>query len=288
MARVLCIASGLGGALLAACSLFPDLGGLTSNGVDAGDAAVVDSGTPDANVVVDSGADVVDAAVVDSGSDATTCTCTDLVSAYRFSDSNNLGQDFFGNNDMTDVVGTPQQSMMTPNGLPGHSLRLDGSSSVCITSGFTFDSTSDHTLCWWARPDALADQTNQFAQQCNYDTWTANSGADYLWHINNCNGGTSADLQVPNVYAVGTWVQICQTYAKATMHRTVTINGDTNDKVAVNDTVPLLELSTSQWCIGSYGSGGYWTGRIYLPLWFDRVLTDAEIQNVYASACCLP
>ena len=159
---------------------------------------------------------------------------------------------------------------------------------VCITSNFTFDSTSDHTLCWWARPDVLADQTNQFAQQCNYDTWTTNSGADYLWHINNCNGGTASDLQVHDAFAVGTWVEICQTYSRASLLRTVVLNGQTSAKYQVTDPSPIVEVSSAQWCIGSYGSGGYWTGLIYLPLWFDRVLSDTEIQNVYTNTCCLP
>jgi hypothetical protein len=276
MLRLPC-AAGVGAALTVGCSLFPSLDGLSS---DAGDASMgVDSGTDAADSGTDAG---------DSGSDAASCACTNLVSAYRFSNPNSLGQDFFGSNHMTTVVGTPTQSTTTPSVFSGYSLQLDGSSTVCIQSGFTFDSTSDHTLCWWTQPAALANQTNQFAQQCNYDTWTTNSGADYLWHINNCNGGTASDLQIANVYSVGTWVQICQTYTKASMLRTVVLDGQTSKKSLVTDPAPILELSSSQWCIGSYGSGGYWTGRIYLPLWFNRVLSDAEIQNVYAHGCCLP
>ena len=279
MLRFLRVASGIGAALAAGCSLLPDLGGLSSSGVDAGDASVgIDSGTDAA----DSGTDASD-----SGSDAS-CVCTNLVSAYRFSDPNSLGLDFFGNNDMTAVTGTPAQSTTTPNGFSGYSIQLDGSSTVCIPSGFTFDSTDDHTLCWWTQPAVLANQTNQFAQQCNYDTWTTNSGADYLWHINNCNGGTASDLQVPNVYSVGTWVQICQTYTKASMLRAVVLNGQTSTKFLITDPTPIVELSSSPWCIGSFGSGGYWTGLIYLPMWFDRVLSDVELQDVYAYGCCLP
>jgi hypothetical protein len=211
-----------------------------------------------------------------------------LVSAYRFSDAASLGKDYFGNNDFISVEGSPAQSAETPNGLSGHSLSLDGTSSVCIHSGFTFDSASDHTLCWWARPSALGNQTNQFAQTCSYDTWTQNAGVDYLWRINNCNTGTPVDLVVPSVYSVGTWVQICQTYTKATMTRTVVIDGQTTQKTTQVDAAPIVEPTDQPWCIGSYGGGGYWSGLLFQPMWFDRVLSDAEIQNVYATACCLP
>jgi hypothetical protein len=283
------------------------LHGLTSSGGDGGadgDASVASDGstavTADATTSVDSGGGT-DAGkptdsgttadsgnvVVDSGADAS-CTCSGLVSAYRFADPNNLGHDVAGNNNMTDVKGGPLQSTVTPTGLTGHSVELDGGNTLCIDTGFTFDSTSDHTLCWWSQPAALANGTNQFAQYCGYDTWTATSGADYLWRINNCNTGTPADLQVPGVYQVGQWTQICQTYSRATMTRTVIVNGQTTQKVSIADTVPIAEVPTSQWCIGSYGGGGYWTGLIYSPMWFDRVLTDEEIKRVNATACCLP
>jgi hypothetical protein len=198
-----------------------------------------------------------------------------------------LGEDKFAKNTMGSVVGQPKQSTATPPGFSGYSLQLDGASTVCIDSSYTFDSTKDHTLCWWSEPTALADNTNQFAQTCSYDTWTASSGVDYLWRINNCNSGTPANLQVPNVYTVGKWVQICQTYQSASMTRTVVIDGSTSTKHVIVDTVPIVE-NTSSWCIGSYGSGGWWTGLIYRPMWFDRVLTDLEIQAVAAKGCCLP
>lgn len=267
MLRVLCVV------LVSGCSLFPDLGGLTSGSVDAG---------------LDAGSEAGSEAGTDAGSDAASCSCTNLVSAYRFSDANNLGHDYFGNNNMTSVSGSPAQSSITPSGMSGHSIQLDGSSTVCIQSGFTFDSTADHTLCFWSRPAALSDSTNQFAQACGYDTWTTNSGVDYLWRINNCDNGTPSDLQVPNVYSVGNWTQICQTYTRASLQRTVMVDGQTSNKHSINDPAPIVEVSSSQWCIGAYGSGGFWTGLIYLPLWFDRVLSDSEIQNVYATGCCLP
>lgn len=269
-------------ALATGCSLFPDLGDLSSNG---------DGGEPDATTKSDSGSD---AAVTDSASDAgfdaadASCSCTNLVSAYRFSDPTKLGHDFMGHNEMATVGGAPKQSTVTPNGFSGHSIQLDGASSVCIDTPFTFDSTADHTLCFWSQPTALSNSTNQFAQACGYDTWTTNSGADYLWRINNCNGGTAADLQVPNTYAVGQWVQICQTYTRAALKRTVVVNGNTSAKVSVTDTAPIVMSPGSHWCIGAYGTGGFWTGLIYRPMWFDRVLSDQEIQQVNARGCCLP
>jgi Concanavalin A-like lectin/glucanases superfamily len=281
--RALVLASGIGVALLASCSLFTDLDGLQDGG-DGGDAG----SNLDASIGSDVAAGTDSGGEVDSGTDAASCGCTNLVSAYRFSNANNLGLDFFGANSMTAIHGTPTQSTTTPNGLPGHSIELDGTSTVCIDSGFTFDSTADHTVCWWSQPAALANGTNQFAQQCGYDTWTTNSGADYLWHINNCNDGGAADLQVPNAYQIGTWVQICQTYSAKSLTRTVMLNGDLTRKYTVTDTVPILEDPAANWCIGSYGSGGYWTGLMYLPMWFDRVLSDAEMQQVNANACCLP
>lgn len=209
------------------------------------------------------------------------------MSAYLFEDAGNLGSDHLGNNNFTTVAGNPAQSSVTPNGLSGHSISLDGSSSVCITSGFTFDPASDHTLCWWARPAALGDSTNQFAQTCSYDTWTQNGGADYLWRTNNCNAGMPANLVVPSVYAVGQWTQICQTYTSAALKREVVIDGNTAQKTTLVDATPIVD-GGGDWCIGSFNGGGYWTGLIYRPLWFDRVLSDAEIQDVAANACCLP
>ena len=70
------------------------------------------------------------------------------------------------------------------------------------------------------------------------------------------------------------------------MTRVVVING--NQKGMHTDGGPIVDPPANKWCIGSYGGGGFWTGLIYLPMWFDRVLSDAEIQNVYDTACCLP
>ncbi len=266
--------------LCAGCSLFPDLSGLSS------DAGAVDATTPDSTT--EAGADSSVDAPPEATSDAAdaSCSCTSLVSAYLFANANDLGRDFLGNNDFVTVHGAPKQSTATPNGLPGYSIQLDGSSTVCIDTGFTFDSTSDHTLCWWSMPTAIANSTNEFAQACSYDTWTTNGGVDYLWRINNCNSGTPSNLVVPGVFSIGKWVGICQTYVKNTLTRSVVINGQTGAKTTQVDTVPIVE-NTSNWCIGSYGSGGFWTGLIYRPMWFNRVLSDAEIQMVNATACCL-
>ena len=269
---------------LCGCGLFPDLDVLTGNEagspVDASIDATKDV-TPDV-VVVETGSDATP-----DVSDAAVCTCSNLVSAYTFSNTSKLGHDYFGNNEFTTVKGAPGQSTKVPPGFSGYSLQLDGTSTVCIDSGYTFDSTNDHTLCWWSQPTALSDSTNQFAQTCSYDTWTTSAGVDYLWRINNCNSGTAANLQVANVYAVNQWVQICQTYKKSSMTRTVIIGGNTSQKHVIVDTVPIVE-NTSSWCIGSYGTGGWWTGLIFRPMWFDRVLSDSEIQAVAAQGCCLP
>ena len=78
--------------------------------------------------------------------DASGVCCTGLVSEYRF-DGATLGSDSEGHNDFTQVFGTPVASPETPPGHSGNSINLNGSSALCIASGFTFDSTADHTLC---------------------------------------------------------------------------------------------------------------------------------------------
>ncbi|MFO0615719.1 MAG: LamG-like jellyroll fold domain-containing protein [Polyangiaceae bacterium] len=261
------------------------MGPTSANASKAANASSSNGSTSDATSATDATSSAALSAASSGAGGA--CACTNLVSAYLFDNAMNLGRDLLVHNDFTDVTGSPAQSSLTPPGMPGHSLSLDGGSSLCLLSGFTFDSTKDHTLCWWARPAALGDSTNQFAQTCGYDTWTENSGKSYQWRINNCNGGTPNNLVVPNVYAVDTWVQICQTYTAASLTREVVINGQTNQKTTLVDPDPILEPSDRSWCIGSYGGGGYWTGLLYRPLWFDRVLSDAEIQAVSANGCCL-
>ncbi|MEK7704057.1 MAG: LamG-like jellyroll fold domain-containing protein [Myxococcota bacterium] len=202
-----------------------------------------------------------------------------LVSAYPFSDSTRPGWDVLESNSMDGQLdGNPAQSTDVPNGAEGYSVLLDGASGVCILSGSTFDAASDHTLCWWAKPLVLQNGMEQFAQPCGYDTWTAGDTTAYQWRINNCNTGVAANLDVPGVYAVGTWVQICQTYEASTRTRRVVIDGDTVNDHTIVDTVPIAITPGGEWCIGSFGiGGGFWNGLIFMPMWLDRVLTDAEL-----------
>ena len=87
-------------------------------------------------------------------------------------------------------------------------------------------------------------------------------------------------------------MHICQTYSRATLTRTVVINGDTGTKTTRTDSFPITEPPTSAWCIGAYAFGGgalnYFDGLVYRPTWFSRALSDAELQTVYAGTCCGP
>lgn len=214
--------------------------------------------------------------------------CPNLVSGYAFDDPANLGVDSIGTNHMADVIdGTPLQSTDVPPGSAGHSVLLDGVSGMCISSGYTFQSASDHTLCWWAKPTALHDTGDQFAQFCQYDTWTAGGGTDYRWTINNCSGGTRVELVVPNVYSLDAWVNICETYESATQTRTVMIVTDQVATYPAVDPVPI-DVADLRWCIGSYGGGGFWTGLIHRPMWFNRILTETEIRAIHAAPLCFP
>jgi hypothetical protein len=198
--------------------------------------------------------------------------CPGLVSMYTFDEVTNLGHDSIGPNDMTDVVGTPAQASEVPPGQTGHSIQLDGSSSVCTVTTATFAPSSDHTLCWWTKPSpGIGDQ---FVQNCTYDTWTG--GATTLrWTINNCAG--REDFDIPDVYVQDTWVHICQTYQAATRTRTVIVNGQQSyARVDAN----AIGVSDKPWCIGSYGNGSFWIGLMYRPMWFDRVLSMGEIQTL--------
>lgn len=46
-------------------------------------------------------------------------------------------------------------------------------------------------------------------------------------------------------------------------------------------------MPNERWCIGSYVGAGFWTGLIYKPMWFNRILSDAEIQEIYTNRCCV-
>ena len=213
-------------------------------------------------------------------------SCASLISTYLFEETTDLGLDAIGPNHMRQMVtGTPTQSTDVPSGLGGHSVSLDGSSSFCITSAFTFDSGADSTLCWWSKPTIVpADNASQFSQFCSYDSWAA-VGTSYRWTVNNCiTTGTQSHFYVPNIHVVGQWTQICQTYERATLTRRVRIAGQTSTQV---DSFPVDD-PTSRWCIGSFGTNGYWTGLIYRPMWFERVLSDTEIDELYPRSCCVP
>lgn len=215
------------------------------------------------------------------------------VATYGFADMAMLGRDVVGGNHLTTVVGTPMQSTDVPPGHLGHSLSLDGASGLCLDAGATFDTTADHTVCWWSKQTTLPTINNtadQFTYTCGYDTWTTNAGTTYRWTINNCNSGVSQVLDVPNVFSAGTWVHICQTYERAALRRTVYIDGDITNPHAVTDTDPILMPGGFYWCLGAYyfsGSGGsaYWTGQIYAPVWFDRVLAPSDIARIHSEAC---
>ena len=215
------------------------------------------------------------------------------VTAYNFADTAMLGHDSVGSNHLTTVAGTPVLSTDLPPGHAGFSLALDGASGLCLDTGWTFDSTADHTVCWWSKQTTLPTIDNtadQFTHTCSYDTWTANAGTTYRWRINNCNTGNALNLDVPNVYTANTWVNICQTYERALLRRTVYINGDTANPHVVIDTDPILMPPDQYWCVGAYyfngpGGGAFWTGQIYAPIWFDRVLSPTDIATIHTQAC---
>ena len=260
----------------------PDVGNETGPGTDAAGVSDVGAGTDEGGA--DDGA-VTDADVIDARPDAPVCSCPGLVSAYRFAVPNALGLDSVGTNHMVTVRGAPKQSPITPPGFSGYSLELDGvDDSVCIQSASAFASSAAHTVCWWSQPAAPTNSnTNQFSQRCSYDTWREPSGSHHDWRINNCSAGEPESLRVENIYAVGTWVQICQTYSPLSNTRAVFVNGS---RRAVSSNSPKIEPTDEPWCIGSSNVDGWWSGRIYLPMWFDRVLSDLEIQQVHAIGCC--
>lgn len=291
------LVSALGAATLSAgCVLLSGVGDLSVEEDEAGLGA--DGARPgvDATAPVDAAkadgaggdASTSDAAKPDAGKDATTpCSCDGLVTAFDFSAPDKLGLDAVGSNHLTRVVGSPKRSSSTPDGLTGYSIELDGASSVCSQSKLGLDPTQDHTLCWWSQPSALSDKANQLAETCTYDSWTGSGGADYVWTINNCNDATPSSLTIAGVYAVGSWVQICQTYESAERRRTVVVDGKVGEKVTKVDPDPIA-TSNATWCLGSYEGGGYWRGRIYRPMWFDRILDDGEIADIGSKLCCVP
>jgi DNA-directed RNA polymerase specialized sigma24 family protein len=203
-----------------------------------------------------------------------------LVSAYLFDNVSNLGQDYKGANPFPTPGGDPAQNTSVPSGKTGYSLWLDGNDEICLDGTLaTFRANQSHTLCWWARPGDLAANGNQFAQNCYYDTWAVSSG-EYAWTVNNCD--SAENIIVPSVFSVGTWVQICNIYY-GNSTRSVVINGSTAEKTTIVDANPI-NGTTDNWCLGSYGGGGYFNGSLYSPVWFNRTLSDAEILSLYNGA----
>jgi hypothetical protein len=205
-----------------------------------------------------------------------------LVSVYEFSDALNLGTDTKGNNNMDYVYGTPAQSSSFPVGFGGNSINLNGVSALSSEIVNTLDATANHTLCWWANPSSLGNSRNQFARASNYDTWPINTGLGYRWATS---GGGWNYLDISNVYSANTWVHICNVYDRSILTKSVFINGGfRGSNILINNIV----TSSSPWAIGAYcfsaiNCGGRWQGLIYQPMWFNRVLSDGEINSVYSN-----
>ncbi len=201
-----------------------------------------------------------------------------LVSIYLFENSGALGQDYKGVNNFTEVASDPAQNTTVPPGFSGYSIELDGNDEVCNVA--SFNAAQNHTSCWWSYPSELNDGANQFAQTCFYDTWTIGTAGIYQWRINNC-GSVSQDLNIEGALHLGEWTQFCQTYDSSSINRTVYINGVFNDSIG---TVAIEYDGSQQWCIGGFQAGGFWTGNIYKPMWFDRILTSDEILSIYSES----
>jgi hypothetical protein len=204
-----------------------------------------------------------------------------LVSIYLFDNVNDLGADYNGVNSMsTSYIGSPagndpEQSTDVPSGFSGYSIDLDGDDSVCISSGFTFDPSQSHTLCFWSKLDSTASR-DQFAQFTNYDSWVI-SPEKYRWATRNLNATAWNDLDVSSVFSIGNWVHICNNYDSSTLIKTIYVNGNPSGTQIVDG----IRLTTGRWCIGSYGTGSFIDGKIFQPVWFDESLSSNEINQIY-------
>ncbi|NLD46665.1 MAG: hypothetical protein GX660_05630, partial [Clostridiaceae bacterium] len=199
-----------------------------------------------------------------------------LISVYKFENSGNLGLDTKYNNNMS-TVGDPAQSSIVPSGKTGYSIELDGNDQTCIRSGFTFDPSADHTMCFWVMKTNFAGEGNVFAQHCVYDTW--DEGYDYLFTANNCYNGESASIA--NVFSLNQWVHICQKYNSTTRNMTFYINGNENSSHVLSN--PIQYHSDQAWCIGGCDGGCWMTGNVFEPMWFDEILSSNEISSIYSN-----
>jgi hypothetical protein len=203
-----------------------------------------------------------------------------LVSVYEFADAGNLGFDTRGVNTMdytNDQTGTPLQSSIVPSGFSGYSVAMDGEDALCVLSG-TFDQTSDHTLCWWARPTSIG-TNNHFSLASNYDT--DNEGTTYTWSTRHSSGDFFY-VDVPNAHVIDTWTHICNTYDASENNKSVFVEG-----IIANSAIQEIASKTGYWGIGAYCTetitGRRYVGNIFQPMWFDRVLTAQEINNLHTN-----
>ena len=104
------------------------------------------------------------------------------------------------------------------------------------------------------------------------------NGNDYRWRTRDVLG-TWYYLYAYDVYSIGSWTHICNTYEGSIFNKSVYVDGSFVD----SQIIPDVRSSTARWCIGSYGGGGYLDGLIYQPLWFDRILSDSEINQIYSN-----
>ena len=199
-----------------------------------------------------------------------------LVSVYLFENSGNLGLDATGNNNMTDV-GDPAQNTTTPDGFTGYSIELDGDDQVCNYSGFTFNASENHTMCFWVMKTAFSNDGNVFAQNCIYDTWDSTS--EYLFTANNCFNQESIGIE--GVYFLNEWAHICQVYDSTINNMTFYIDGSENTSHVFAGN-PIQYHADQAWCIGGCNGGCWMTGNVFQPMWFDRTLNSDEILGIYS------
>ena len=254
--------------------------GSYQTGVCGGPLSFTEPFDDSSNIAINNGVTINNLATFSTGGDFQ--TDPNLISVYEFNDIGNLGVDTKGNNNMVTAQGTPTQSGAIPAGFSGNSVYLDGTSSLLIASGYTFDSTQDHAVCWFAYPTPGI-SGNQFAKASNYDTWTSGVAAGgYRWATDQ---GSWNYLDTLNVYTLNQWVHICNVYDSNPVTKRVYIDGNL---ASTNSPALGMDASSAPWAIGSYcfssGScGAYWRGNLYQPMWFNRILSDTEINQLYTN-----